>query len=66
MITFGQPLALLLVIPFVALALFSQRHAYSNLSLGRMRLAMALRVTILLALILSLAGLRLHLSLIHI
>ncbi len=60
MITFGQPLALLLVIPFVALALFSQRHAYSNLSLRRMRLAMALRVTILLALILSLAGLRLH------
>src|SRR5579859_691060 len=65
MISFGQPLALLLLIPFIALALYSQRHAYSNLSLRRRRLAMALRVTILLALILSLAGLRLHIPQSH-
>ena len=65
MISFTHPLALLLVIPFIALALFSQRHAFSNLSLRRMRLAMALRITILLALILSLAGLRLHIPQSH-
>lgn len=65
MISFAQPLALLLLIPFIALALWSQRHAYSNLSLRRKRLAMALRVTILLALILSLAGLRLHIPQSH-
>jgi Ca-activated chloride channel homolog len=65
MISFTQPLALLLVIPFIALALLSQRHAYSNLSVRRMRVAMALRITILLALILSLAGLRLHIPQSH-
>jgi uncharacterized membrane protein len=59
-ISFTHPLALLLAIPFIALAVFSQRHAYSNLSLRRMRLAMAVRVAILLALILSLAGTRLQ------
>jgi hypothetical protein len=64
-ISFTNPLALLLAIPFIALAVFSQRHAYSNLTLRRMRLAMAVRVAILLALILSLAGTRLQIPQSH-
>ncbi len=65
MISFANPLALLLAIPFIALAVFSRRHAYSNLSRRRIRLAMAVRVTILLALILSLAGTRLQIPQSH-
>jgi uncharacterized membrane protein len=64
-ISFTNPLALLLAIPFIALAVVSRRHAYSNLSLRRMRLAMALRITILLALIFSLAGTRLQIPQSH-
>jgi uncharacterized membrane protein len=57
-ISFTNPLALLLAIPFIFLAVFAQRQAYSNLSIRRTRLAMTVRVVILLALILSLAGTR--------
>lgn len=60
MISFATPLALLLAIPFIALAVFSRRRAYSNLSRRRIRLATALRIAILLALVLSLAGTRVH------
>ncbi|PZR98902.1 MAG: hypothetical protein DLM70_16405 [Chloroflexi bacterium] len=59
-ISFTNPLALLLTIPFIALALFAWRHASSNLSPQRLRLATAVRVTILLALILSLSGTRIR------
>ncbi len=65
MISFAHPLVLLLTIPCIALVLFSLRHAYSNLSVRRMRLATALRITILLALILSLAGTRLQIPQSH-
>jgi len=65
MISFDNPLALLLAIPFIALAIFSRRHAYSNLSRRRIRLAMAVRVAILLALILSLAGTRVQIPQSH-
>jgi len=65
MISFANPLALLLAIPFIALAVFSRRHAYSNLSRRRIRLAMAVRITILLAVILSLAGTRVQIPQSH-
>lgn len=56
MISFVNPLALLLAIPLIALALFSRRYSYSNLSVRRMRVALAVRIAILVALVLSLAG----------
>ncbi len=65
MISFANPLALLLAIPFIALAIFSRRHAFSNLSRRRIRLAMAVRIAILLALILSLAGTRVQIPQSH-
>ena len=56
MISFANPLALLLAVPLIALAVLSQRQSYSNLSARRMRVALAVRIAILVALVLSLAG----------
>lgn len=61
MISFANPLALLAAIPLAALTIFAWRHAYTNLSERRMRLALAVRVAVLTALILALAGTSLRL-----
>jgi uncharacterized membrane protein len=56
MISFADPLALLLLIPLVALALFAQRRSFANLTPRRMRVALGVRLAVILALVLSLAG----------
>ena len=65
MISFVNPIALLLAIPLFTLTAFAQRHAYANLSQRRARVALAVRVAILAALILGLAGTRVRLSQSH-
>jgi uncharacterized membrane protein len=61
MISFSDPIALLLLIPFAALTVFAWRHTYANLSKRRMRVALAVRIAVFAALILSLAGTSLRL-----
>lgn len=65
MISFAHPLALLLVVPLLALTVLAQRNAFANLSRRRMRLSLAIRCVILTALILTLAGTRLRLAQSH-
>ena len=61
MISFTQPLALLLAIPFLILTLFTWQYTYANLSERRMRVAVGVRAILLALLILSLAGASLRL-----
>jgi len=56
MITFTNPLALLLAIPLFALTIVARRNSYANLSERRMRVALALRCAIIGSLLLGLAG----------
>ncbi|MBV9282122.1 MAG: VWA domain-containing protein, partial [Chloroflexi bacterium] len=65
MITFATPIALLLAIPLLALVVLARRHTYANLSQRRMRLALGVRLAILAALVLGLAGARLRLPQSH-
>lgn len=61
MISFDTPLALLLAIPLLGAALLFWRTGYDNLGETRRRLALAIRILLLLALVLGLAGLTVHL-----
>src|SRR5437868_2519032 len=61
MISFSNPIALLLLIPAVAVIVFAWWNGYTNLSRRRMRVALAIRLAILAALILGLAGASLRL-----
>lgn len=56
MISFADPLALLLLIPLIALVVVAQRRSFANLSARRMRVALGVRLAIIVALVLSLAG----------
>ena len=56
MISFANPIALLVIIPLGVLVVLAQRHAYANLSRRRMRIALLVRIAVLAALILALAG----------
>jgi uncharacterized membrane protein/Mg-chelatase subunit ChlD len=62
MISFAHPVALLLVIPALALTIAVWRVGYANLSPRRMRVALAVRLALLAALILGLAGLTIRVS----
>jgi uncharacterized membrane protein/Mg-chelatase subunit ChlD len=61
MISFAHPIALLLLVPALSLTLFAWRFGYANLSPRRMRVALAVRIVLLAALILGLAGLTIRL-----
>lgn len=62
MISFATPLALLLAIPLFALAIAFWRNGYVNLSRRRGRVALAVRLVLLSAVVLGLAGVGLNLS----
>ncbi|MDQ2741466.1 MAG: VWA domain-containing protein [Chloroflexota bacterium] len=61
MMTFAQPLALLLALPAFALAFFIWRRGYINLSPRREKVALGVRLVLLTLLILGLAGATLQL-----
>lgn len=60
MVTFSTPLALLLAIPLFALAILVWRSGYANLSPGRKRAALTVRLVLLALIVLALAGLHLR------
>jgi len=62
MISFDHPLALLLAVPLFALAVLFWRNGYVNLSQRRARVALGIRLALLAAIILGLAGAGLNLS----
>lgn len=61
MIAVANPLVLLLAIPLLGITILVRRHAYANLSPRRSRFSLAIRLIILSALVLSLAGARVRL-----
>jgi uncharacterized membrane protein len=65
MMSFTHPLLLLLALPLLAITLLAQRNAFANLTRKRMRLSLAVRLVILAALVLSLAGTHLRLAQSH-
>jgi uncharacterized membrane protein len=61
MIVFTNPIALLLTVPLFALAILIWRHGYINLSSRRQTMVLAVRLALLAAIVLGLAGASLRL-----
>lgn len=56
MITFDNPAVLLLALPVIAFAVYTWRTGYANMSVRRGRIALGIRIALLCAVVLALAG----------